>query len=395
VSLARAPKPVRVAQGSRAHWTLRIIGFGVIVYLALSPFFRNLKANEYGQLIDILILGLAATSLNLLVGFTGQISIGQSAFFGLGAYTTAILMHNYSWDPQWTFPMAVLLCFVVGVLVGIPALRLTGIYLSLVTLALAQLFPALVRKFDNLTGGSRGIQGLRYDPPSWTGLSHSTLDRSIWLYAVALTFMVIGYVVVRNLVKSRVGRAMVAVRDNTTAAAVMGVNVAVVKTVTFGISAALAGLAGSVFVLRQTQASPDNVYYTILGAIIFLVIMVIGGTASLLGPIVGAFVYYRVDEFTRDLPNKDWLPGMAKDFLRDRPNLATVVFSALLILLMFVAPFGIVGLAKRIGRRFVVLIPRPPGGSEHEAGTAPEAVEAIPATPLETAASGLPTQGGP
>jgi branched-chain amino acid transport system permease protein len=190
---------------------------------------------------------------------------------------------------------------------------------------------------------------------------------------------------------------MVAVRDNTTAAAVMGVHVAVVKTVTFGISAALCGLAGSVFVLRQTQANPDNVYYTILGAIIFLVIMVIGGTASLLGPIVGAFVYYRGDEFTRSLPSKDWLPGVAKDFLRDRPNLATVVFSALLILLMFVAPFGIVGLAKRIGRRFVVLVPRPPGGGggEQQAGTAPEAVEAIPATPLETAASAFPTQGGP
>ena len=153
MAFAKALKPVRIAQGSPAHWVLRLMGFGAIVYLALSPFFRNLKANEYGQLTDILILGLAATSLNLLVGFTGQISIGHSAFFGLGAYTTAILMHNYGWDPQWTFPMAALLCFAVGVLVGIPALRLTGIYLSLVTLALAQLFPALVRKFDNLTGG--------------------------------------------------------------------------------------------------------------------------------------------------------------------------------------------------------------------------------------------------
>jgi branched-chain amino acid transport system permease protein len=335
--------------------------------------------------------------LNLLVGFTGQISIGHSAFFGLGAYTTAILMHNYGWSPETTFPIAVLLCFAVGVMVGIPALRLTGVYLSLVTLALAQLFPALVRKFDDLTGGSRGIQGLRYTPPSWTGLSNSTLDQRIWLYAVSLVFLTIGYLVVRNLVKSRVGRAMVAVRDNTTAAAVMGVNVAVTKTVTFGISAALAGLAGCVFVLRQTQANPDNVNYTILGAIIFLVIMVIGGTASLLGPIVGAIVYYRVDQFTRDLPNKDYLPGAFKDFLRDRPNLATVVFATLLILLMFVAPFGIVGLAKRIGRRFVLLIPRPPvsGGKEAMLPIDEEALEAIPATPLETASTSTPTQGGP
>jgi len=393
----KALKPIKIDYGSRAHWVLRILGFAAIVYLAISPFFRNLKANEFGELTDIAIFALAATSLNLLVGFTGQISIGHSAFFGLGAYTTAILMHNYGWSPESTFPIAVLLCFAVGVMVGIPALRLTGVYLSLVTLALAQLFPALVRKFDDLTGGSRGIQGLRYTPPSWTGLSNSTLDQRIWLYAVSLAFLTIGYLVVRNLVKSRVGRAMVAVRDNTTAAAVMGVNVAVTKTVTFGISAALCGLAGCVFVLRQTQANPDNVNYTILGAIIFLVIMVIGGTASLLGPIVGAIVYYRVDQFTRDLPNKDYLPSTVKDFLKDRPNLATVVFAALLILLMFVAPFGIVGLAKRIGRRFVLLIPRPPvsGGKEAMLPIDEEGLETIPATPLETASTSTPTQGGP
>src|SRR5262245_2337319 len=160
MAFAKALKPVRLDQGSPAHWVLRVLGFGIIVYLALSPFFRNLKANEYGQLIDILIYGLAATSLNLLVGYTGQISIGHSAFFGIGAYTTAILMHNYNWSTPATFPVAVVLCFAVGVLVGIPALRLTGVYLSLITLALAQLFPALVRKFSDLTGGSRGIQNL-------------------------------------------------------------------------------------------------------------------------------------------------------------------------------------------------------------------------------------------
>ena len=386
--------PLRIDYGSPQHIALRVVGFVAIAYYALSPFFRDLKASDYGQLTDIAILALAAVSLNLLIGFTGQISIGHSAFFGLGAYTTAILMSTHGWSPGWTFPIAALLCFGVGVLVGIPALRLTGVYLSLVTLALAQLFPALVRKFDEITGGSRGITRLSYTPPSWTGLSAKTVDRNEWLYGVALVMLVIGYVVVRNLVKSRIGRAMVAVRDNTTAAAVMGVHVAVVKTVVFGISAALAGLAGSVFALRQTQATPDTLNYTILGAIIFLVIMVIGGTASLLGPIVGAIVYYRVDEFTRDLPQKDWLPGWFRDFLEGRPNLATVVFAALLILLMFVAPFGIVGLAKRIGRRVLLIIPRPPGAVDTAAAAVEVAPEDIPPTPLEDAIPSPPTQGG-
>lgn len=387
--------PLRVDQGSPGHWALRAVGFLTIAYVALSPLFRSLKANEYGQLADIAILALAALSLNLLIGFTGQISIGHSAFFGLGGYTTAVLMSTYGWSAGWTFPIAAALCFVVGVLVGIPALRLTGVYLSLVTLALAQLFPALVRKFDNLTGGSRGISNLRYDPPSWTGLdARNRNDRTEWLFILALAMLLIGYVVARNLVKSRIGRAMVAVRDNTTAAAVMGVHVAVVKTAVFGISAALAGLAGSVFALRQTQANPDNLNYTILGAIIFLVIMVIGGTASLLGPLVGAFVYYRVDQFTRDLPSKDYLPGFFQDFLKGRANLATVVFASLLILLMFVAPFGLVGLAKRLGRRFVIVIPRPPTGVETYVPTPDIEPDDLPPTPLEGVVPSPPTQGG-
>jgi len=353
-------KPLSVPFGSPLHWGLRTLGALAVAYVLVLPIFRDLKPNEYGELTDIAILALAALSLNLLIGFTGQISIGHSAFFGVGAYTTAILMKNHDWSPGWTFPVAAVVCFIIGAFVGIPALRLKGLYLSLVTLALAQLFIPLVRKYDSFTEGSRGIVALKYTQPDWTGLAKGRAGRSEWLYWVALFMLAVGYVIARNLVKSRVGRAMVAVRDHSTAAAVMGVNVAVTKTVVFGVSAALCGLAGAVFSLRQTQATPDTLYFTILGSIVFLVIMVIGGAASLMGPIVGAFVYYRFDQYTRALPDKSYLPGAVHDFLDGRPNLATITFATLLILLMFVAPFGIVGLAKRIGRRFVVITPRPP-----------------------------------
>lgn len=352
--------PIRLAQGSAHHWALRALGAIAVAYVALAPAFRDLSPSDYGELTDIAVLALAAVSLNLLIGFTGQISIGHSAFFGIGAYTLAILVADHGWTPGWTYPVAAVVCFAVGVVVGVPALRLKGLYLALVTLALAQIFPALVRKFDELTGGSTGIGGLKYEAPAWTGLDSGRQGRAEWMYWLALGTLVFGYVLVRNLVKSRVGRAMVAVRDNTTAAAVMGVNVAFTKTVVFGLSAALAGLAGCTFALRQTQATPENLNFTILGAILFLVIMVIGGSGSLMGPIVGAFVYYRVDEFTRAVPDKTWLPDSFRDFLQGRPNLATLVFAAMLILLMFLAPFGIVGLAKRIGRRFVVVDPTPP-----------------------------------
>jgi branched-chain amino acid transport system permease protein len=396
--------PVRLQQGSVTHWVLRAIGVLALAYVALSPLVRDLKPNEYGQLTDIAILAIAALSLNLLIGFTGQISIGHSAFFGLGAYTTAILVVDHGWSAGWTFFAAAVLAFVVGTLVGIPALRLTGVYLSLVTLALAQIFPQLVRKFDDLTGGSQGIDGVRYDPPTWTPFDASDrTERSEWLYVLALVILIICYVLTRNLIKSRVGRAMIAVRENSTAASVMGVNVAVVKTVVFGLSAAIAAMGGSLFSLRQTQATPDNINYTILGAILFLVIMVIGGTASLLGPIVGAFVYYRVDEYTRALPTKTYLPDWFLNFLEGRPGLATVVFASLLIALMFVAPFGIVGLAKRIGRRFVVVAPRPPDTSALAAAVAAEggAASLVDDTELGSEASGpdveadLITKGDP
>lgn len=376
--------PIRLAQGSPRHWALRVLGALVVAYLALSPIFRDLTPSELGELTDIAVLALAALSLNLLIGFTGQISIGHSAFFGIGAYTLAILVADHGWTPGWTYPVAAVLCFVVGVLVGVPALRLKGLYLALVTLALAQIFPALVRKFDELTGGSAGIGGLNYDAPAWTGLESGRRGRAEWMYWLALGTLVLGYVLVRNLVKSRVGRAMVAVRDNTTAASVMGVHVAATKTIVFGLSAAMAGVAGCTFALRQTQTTPENLNFTILGAIIFLVIMVVGGAGSLLGPIVGAFFYYRVDQYTRELPDKSWLPEFFRDFLQGRPNLATLVFAMLLILLMFVAPFGLVGLAKRIGRRFVMVVPTSPADAPAgplepgEAGGTEEA--ALPAT---------------
>jgi branched-chain amino acid transport system permease protein len=364
--------PIRIQERSPVHWALRAVGVAIVAYVALSPLFRDLTPSDFGELTDIAVLALVALSLNLLIGFTGQISIGHSAFFGIGAYTLAILTVDHGWSPGWTYLVAAAVCFVVGVLVGIPALRLRGLYLVLVTLALAEIFPDLVRKFDGLTGGSFGIGGVDYDPPAWTGLETGRQGSAEWLYLLALGTLFLGYLIVRNLVRSRIGRAMIAVRDNATAAAAMGVNVPVTKTVVFGISAALAGIAGCTFVIRLGQASPDNQYLTILGAILFLVIMVVGGTASLLGPIVGAFVYYRVEQFTRELPDKDYLPAAFDDFLSGRPNLATIVFAALLILLMFVAPFGIVGTVKLAARKVVAVVPRPP--------TLPPPEEALPAS---------------
>src|SRR6476646_6573959 len=115
--------PLHIRAGTPAHWALRAVGVLAVAYVLVLPIFRDLRPNQYGELTDILILALAALSLNLLIGFTGQISIGHSAFFGLGGYATAILMNTHGWSAGWTFFVSALLCFVVGVLVGVPALR--------------------------------------------------------------------------------------------------------------------------------------------------------------------------------------------------------------------------------------------------------------------------------
>ena len=338
-----APKPATIAERSAAHWVLRALGVLAVVFLVLYPP-RNFDIFRLNQVTDALVISLAALSLNLLIGFTGQISLGHSAFFGLGAYTTGILVVDHGWSPGWTFPAGAVVAFAVGVVIGIPALRLKGLYLALVTLAIAVLFPSLVRKFDTLTGGSEGIKDIRYRPPSWTDLKGREGEAQ-FKYWLMLLLLAVGYVIARNLVKSRIGRAMVATRDNEVAAQVMGINLALIKTVTFGISAGICALAGSMFALRQTTISPDDRYFTLFGSIIFLVAMIIGGTATLIGPIVGGLVYFYVNYWARD-----WADGPVAD----------VVFGALLIVLMFVAPQGIVGLVKRLSRAVVRVVPRPP-----------------------------------
>ena len=328
--------PVRIDQGSPPHWALRGLGrarssayVALVADLPRPQAERVRRAHRHrharaGRAVAEPAHRLHRPDLHRALGV-----LRASA-----PTPPRSSSNDHGWSPGWTFPVAAVICFAVGVLVGIPALRLKGLYLALVTLALAQIFPALVRKFDDLTGGSAGIDGLSYDAPAWTGLDPGRRGSSRvavlarpwarWPSATSL---------VRNLVKSRIGRAMVAVRDNPTAAAVMGVNVAVMKTIVFGLSAALAGMAGCTFALRQTQATPENLNFTILGSIIFLVIMVVGGTASLLGPIVGAFVYYRVDEFTRGAARQDLAARVrSQTSSQGRPNLATLVFSVLLIL---------------------------------------------------------------
>ena len=291
------------------------------VLLAVPQIYPRFRIE--GQFNVILTYAIAALGLNLLTGYNGQISIGHGAFFGVGAYTTAILVADHGWPHFATLAVAAVLAFALGVLVGLPALRIRGLYLALVTLALAAAFPLVVTRFSSVTGGTQGMRVPRVRAPEWTGLNDDQ-----WKYYVLLAFAVVAFVLVRNLVKSRVGRAIIAMRDNETAAQVMGVNLASYRVLTFGISAMLAGVAGALSVFNEPFVNAEK--YNVNLSITLLVAVVGGGAATIFGPAWGAFFVVMIPE---------WLPNRY-------PQLSPVLFGGSLILLMMLAPGGFLGLVR-------------------------------------------------
>ncbi|HEX3953742.1 MAG TPA: branched-chain amino acid ABC transporter permease, partial [Stellaceae bacterium] len=241
------------------------------------------------QLTQVMIYGLAILGLNLLTGFNGQFSLGHSAFYGIGAYTAAILMHNYDVNYILTLPAAGAVCFSVGFLFGLPALRLQGLYLALATFALATAMPQIL-KFHPLEAWTGGVQGLvvdQPDPPSFLPF----LDSDQWLYYFTLIVILVMFVAAANLVRSRTGRAIMAIRDNPIAAAAMGINTALYKSLTFGVSALFTGVAGALGALAIAFVAPDS--FNFLLSVSFLVGLVIGGVGSIPGCLVGGlFVLY-------------------------------------------------------------------------------------------------------
>ena len=361
---------IKVQENGSAHWALRIAGLALVL-LTVWWIPDNTSNTTVGLMADGFMLAIAAMSLNLVFGYTGLISIGHAAFFGIGAYTTAILVVDHGWSPGWTFYVGALVAFVIGCLVALPALRIRGVYLALVTLALAVLFPQLMKwqKLEWLTNGTQGFDGVRYeDLPTWPliGELRGREGRTEFAYWLAFVVAVVVYLVCRGIVKSRVGRSLVAIRDNETAAAVMGVNLAATKTIVFGISAALCATAGSVSALRTSVVTPDDRYITLLGSIVFLLVVVIGGAGTLWGPIVGALAYVWLDDVTRSAGTDDSgiIPSVIDFFFgwADQSP-ATFILALALIVLMFVAPFGLVGLLRRLSRKLVVVVPKPVGPS--------------------------------
>lgn len=271
------------------------------------------------QMTMVLIYGLAVLALNILTGGSGQFSLGQSAFYAIGAYTSAVLMENANMNYALTLPIAGLVSFAAGFLFGKPALRLSGIYLALATFALAVAMPQLLKLnfLEHWTGGVQGLVVTKPDAPF--GLP---MGQDMWLYYFTLAVTLAIYVGSVNLLRSRSGRALMAIRDNEIAASAMGIDVAQYKTLAFGVSAGITGIAGGLGAIAVQFVAPDS--YTINLAISLFLGMVVGGVGWLPGSFVGAaFIIF--------------VPNIAEGINK---GLSGAVFGVLLFIVIFLVPHG-------------------------------------------------------
>ena len=312
-------------------WVLLALAFVVPL---LNPLFPDVVSDYRLFLVSTMIIAaIAVLGLNLLTGFNGQISLGHGAFYAVGAYTAAVLMDHLNM-PYWaTLPCAAIVSFIVGYLFGLPALKLEGHYLALATFALALAVPQIL-KYKWLEGLTGGVQGIVLSKPEVPfGLP---LNEDQWLYYYCLVVMVALYWAAANILNSRSGRAMMAIRDQYMAADTMGIDTALYKTVTFGISAAYTGIAGALSASAIAFVAPDS--FNIFLSIKFLIGLVVGGIGSLAGSVVGGIFYVLVDNSAQALST------FAKNDLGLPFDLsAYTVFGILLIVLMYLMPMGIVG----------------------------------------------------
>lgn len=322
----------RIQAGAGARSIEPVARISAIVLLAMmlaAPFF--LKNFYVFQMTVWLTYAIAILALNLLTGANGQFSLGHSAFYAIGAYTTAMLIEQAGINYLLTLPIAGLVGFAAGFMFGFPALRLSGIYLALATFSLAVAAPQLLKlgAFEHWTGG---VQGLIVEKPA--APSFLPISEDAWLYYLTLGIGLVIYLLSVNLLRSRSGRALFAIRDNQMAASAMGVNVALYKTAIFGVSAGVTSIAGALSAITVQFVAPDS--YTFQLAVLLFVGMVVGGVGWLPGSLVGAaFIVF--------------VPNLADDLSK---GLSGAVFGAILILVIFIVPQGSGQVADWIGSRF-------------------------------------------
>jgi branched-chain amino acid transport system permease protein len=276
-------------------------------------------------------LAMAILGVNLLTGLSGQFSIGHGAFFAIGAYSTAIAMNHGGLSAFGALPVAAVASFVAGFLFGWPALRLGLMHLILMTWGLSLILPQVLKHetFQDWTGGVSGVYLDRPGPPSWLGLN----DDQYW-YFITLAIMILFFWIAGNLINSRSGRALAAIRDNEIAAAPMGINVALFKTTIFGVSAMYAGIGGALTGLLADFVAPDS--YGLFFSILLLIGAVSAGFRSVWGALIGSLLVIYLPAAAGNMPAATAVPP----------------FGFAVLLVIYFMPDGVSGLAMRVYRRF-------------------------------------------
>jgi branched-chain amino acid transport system permease protein len=299
---------------------MKLIPIAVVaVLLSVLPFL--ISGYHQGLATYVAIYFIAILGLNILTGYTGQISIGHGAFMAIGGYTTTLLSADRHWNLIATLPASLAIAFLCGLLVGIPALRLSGVYLALATFALAVSVPQFPLKFSKFLGGSNGMHT-------------ANTESHLWLYIVGWSCAAIAFVAAWLLLRGRVGRAFRAVRDSELAAASSGVSLPIYKTLAFGVSAAFAGVAGSLLVIA-TNGYVQPGEFSILLSLQILIGAAVAGLGSLWGVLVGAVFVGLLPSVAPDVPVIGSAHGQ------------DVVFGLIVVLTMLLLPNGFAGFLRR------------------------------------------------
>ncbi|MBW1910098.1 MAG: branched-chain amino acid ABC transporter permease [Deltaproteobacteria bacterium] len=310
------------------------------IFLFVFPFIANAYMLYVANMIGFAIIG--AVGLNLLTGFTGQISLGHAAFVGVGAYTSAILVTRLGFSFWLSIPFAGLVAAFAGMIIGIPSLRVKGLYLCIATLAAQFIFEFIFIHWESMT---KGITGINIPPPSIGSLEFITEKEFYW---ITLFFVVLGIGYARNLVRSRMGRAFVAIRDRDLSAEIIGINLFRYKLSAFAISSFYAGVAGALWVTFLKVVTPDH--FPFILSIHYLAMVIVGGLGSILGSIFGAIFMTLLPEILNHLSEivKMRAPGYEEIFV----PMKEVIFGLLIVLFLVFEPRGLAEIWNRVKNFF-------------------------------------------
>ena len=322
-------------------FTSPVVVFWFAVLGAALIAFPFLVKNYYVYVANYLAINvIVVVGLNILVGYTGQVSLGHAGFFAIGAYGTVVLMLKLNLPFLVALPLSGLLAAFFGFLLGLPSLRLEGPYLAIATLGFGLTITQIIGRID-MFGGRQGL----HTPELTIGTWHLSTDRDFYFLLITVTVLLV--VGARNLIKTKVGRAFVAIRDAEIAAETMGVNLLFYKTLAFAVSAFYAGIAGGLYAFVLRFIEPE--IFTLLMSIMFLAMVVVGGLGSIMGGITGACLLSWMDLQLRNILSIPylgaWLEELSKSYfsITGVSNIQFIVFGLIMVLIMLFEPLGLYG----------------------------------------------------